>query len=149
MREARSYQRLGFHFTVGLSKRPEIRMQRCSSLDISLGGLFAEGANGLTPNQPVSLAIDLGQDELHLNGRVVRVCPNGVGCRFTDSDSSSVERLQKLLTPDWDGGNLLEAVLRTAPWHPRTDLVDWMRLTSFVSQLHRPKPHSPAIAPVK
>mgnify|MGYP000358535027 FL=1 len=67
---------------------------------------------------------------LHMNARVRRVSANGVACEFVDNSPPSVEVLKALLTPTWDGENLLDGVARFAPWDRADDLAPYRRLGS-------------------
>ena len=138
MLEARSHHRVNFRLPVSLFKQSAAEAQACFSHDIAYGGLFAEGARAFALGEPVHVVIapDTG-DPLHLDGRVARRCSNGVGCQFVGNSPASMEVLEALLSPTWDGENLLDGVVRFAPWYRESDLAGWMRLTSMVSDWQR------------
>ena len=52
--------------------------------DISLGGIFVETDEKLTPGQTVSLSLPFANQNRHIkmNGKVVRVTEDGVGVQF-------------------------------------------------------------------
>lgn len=138
MQEARNHQRIAFRMAVDLFRPQDANPQRCHTRDIAYGGLFAVGARDMAPGQTVRLAV--GSDNgggLHLDGRVVRVGGNGAGFQFVGNSPASLEVLRTMLTPNWDGENLLEGVVRMAPWYRESNLAGWMRLTSLVSDWHR------------
>lgn len=138
MREARTDERIPFRLNVDLFRQADHSPQHCHTRDICFHGLFAVGAHDLRCDQPVRLAIGgQSQDRLHLDGRVVRCCSDGVGCIFVGNSPASLEVLQTLLTPKWDGENLLDGVLQMAPWFQGDNLAGWLRLTSLATDWQR------------
>jgi len=112
--------------------------QSCWARDIRSEGLFAAGAQALREGEMVHLELNpRGYGSLHLNARVVALTADGAVCQFEGNSPASLEVLGALLTPTWDGDNLLDGVLKFAPWGPSDDLASWMRLTSLVSDWHR------------
>lgn len=138
MHEARNHQRISFRLDVDLFRPSDDQPQHCQTRDIGFGGLYAIGAHDLVANQDVRLAIarDKGGG-LHLDGRVARIGQSGVAFQFTGNSPATLEVLRTLLTPSWDGENLLEGIVGMAPWYREDDLAGWMRLTSLVSDWHR------------
>lgn len=138
MQDARHHQRITYRLPVDIfcgtrSDRPSYYTQ-----DISLGGFFAVGVDCVREGDDVR--VELGPRDgakLHLGGRIARLAPNGVGLKFVGNSPATLEVLQALLAPDWDGGNLLDGVVRIAPWYRDNDLAGWMRLTSIVSDWQR------------
>lgn len=138
MPEARNHHRVNFRLPVNLFKQSATESQVCLSRDIGYGGLYAEGAQAFEQGESLRLVIapDSG-DALHLDGRVVRRSSSGIGCEFVGNSPASMEVLQALLSPTWDGENLLDGVVSFAPWYRDNDLAGWMRLTSLVSDWQR------------
>lgn len=138
MQERRSHPRVAYHLAVDLYRDRDGQPQRFETSDISQGGLFAIGALGLMPDDAVQ--VSLGQKErgaLQLQATVARVSHNGAGVAFDGNGRKERELLAELLTPDWDGRNLLEGVVKMGPWYHDEDLAGWMRLTSMVTDWHR------------
>jgi Tfp pilus assembly protein PilZ len=52
--------------------------------DISLGGIFVETTEKLTPGQKVEISLPFANQDRHIkmNGKVVRVTNDGVGVQF-------------------------------------------------------------------
>jgi hypothetical protein len=65
------------------------------------------------------------------------VTGSGAALEFVDNSPATLEVLEALLQPKWDGGSLLDGVLTIAPWFRQNDLAGWMRLTSIVSDWQR------------
>ena len=84
----------------------------------------------------VELAPNSGA-KLHLDGRITRTTSNGAGLQSVGNSPATMEVLQALLSPDWDGGYLLDGVVKIAPWYGDNNLAGWMRLTSIVSDWQR------------
>jgi len=134
MREARVYQRVAYRMPVDLYCGTEQKHRHCQTVDIGLGGLFAAGVLCVRPEDPVRIMLsrpDLGA--LQLDSRVARVTMAGAGLEFIKGAAAEFERLREFLTPNWDGENLLEGVVRIAPWYQSSGLAGWMRLTTLVS----------------
>ena len=138
MDESRYHPRTAFRFALNLFRSNDRQSVTCVSHDICRGGLFAAGVHGFRENEPVRVVIGPDRaDALHLNARVVRTENHGLACEFVDNSPASLEVLDALLTPTWDGENLLDGVMRFAPWGRHDDLAGWMRLTSLVSDWQR------------
>lgn len=138
MLESRPHQRLPFRLALNLFTDSERHPQQCVSRDIGYDGLFAMGARNLKPNDSVRLSVEVGHGEsLHLDGRVSQVAVDGVECEFAGNSPATLEVLDALLSPKWDGRNLLEGVMTFAPWYHDTNLASWMRLTSLVTDWQR------------
>ena len=140
MQEVRRHPRMACRLAVDLCIWPEETPCQCRTLDIGLGGLFLTGAPSLRPEQPLSVTFgrrERESEQLQMNARIVRVTAEGAGCAFAEHGQQTMLMLKALLTPDWDGKNLLDGVMKIAPWYHGTDLAAWMRLTSIVSDWHR------------
>lgn len=142
MQDARKHERISCRLPVNVFCDADMRRLGCRTEDIGLGGLFANGAQCLRIDQPVSveLAPNSGA-RLHIEGRIVRTTTDGAGLQFVDNSPATLEVLQALLTPDWDGGHVLDGVIKIAPWYGDGDLASWMRLTSIVSDWQHLKNH--------
>ena len=136
MPEASHHPRIPFRLTVDLFRPTDTAPQHCLTRDIGFGGLYALGAQNLTPDQSVRVAIGTGGG-LHLDGRITRIGSDGAACEFVGNSPASLEVLSTLLTPNWDGENLLEGIVAMAPWYRENNLAGWMRLTSLVTDWHR------------
>jgi hypothetical protein len=138
MQEARNNPRVAFRLPLDLYRGTETAPQRCQSNNICLGGIFANGARTLRENTDVRVVIDPDSHTgLHLDAQVRRVSASGVACQFVSNSAATLEVLAALLTPTWDGENLLDGVTRFAPWNQADDLAGWLRLTSMVSDWNR------------
>ena len=138
MQDARHHQRIAYHLPVDIYCGPQEERRECKTRDIGLGGFFAVGATCVRENDKVH--VELGPndgDKLHLSGRVARISHGGAGLQFVGNSPATLEVLRALLVPDWDGGNLLDGVVKIAPWYRENDLAGWMRLTSIVSDWRR------------
>jgi hypothetical protein len=134
MQDARKHQRIRCHLPVDLFCGNQPKRLICRSQNICLGGMFAVGAQCMRVDDPVhvELAPESGST-LHLEGRVARTTTDGAGLEFVDNSPATMEVLGALLSPNWDGGFLLDGVIKIAPWYRDNDLAGWMRLTSIVS----------------
>lgn len=138
MLDSQRQRRLPFRLGVNLFSDSDRRPQHCYSRDIGYDGLFAVGARHLKHDDPVRIVVEVGDGEgLHLDARVIRVEGDGVDCEFAGNSPATLEVLDALLSPKWDGQNLLEGVITFAPWYHDTNLASWMRLTSLVSDWRR------------
>lgn len=138
MQEARKNTRVAFRFPLDLYCGADTQARRCRSRDIGLGGVFAYGVCALHEGAEIRVVLDPDSHaRLHLDARVRRFNANGMACEFVGNSPASMEVLAALLTPTWDGENLLDGVARFAPWDSADDLAGWMRLTSMVSDWGR------------
>jgi hypothetical protein len=138
MREARQHPRIPFRFAVELFGAADRQPEHCISSNISLGGMFADGMASFFKGEPVRVVLGADRSErLHLDARVARTNASGLACEFVGNSPASMEVLEALLTPTWDGENLLDGVMRFAPWQQDQELAGWMRLTSLVSDWQR------------
>ena len=138
MQDSRRYPRLAFRSVLHLFRPTDRHPYECVSHDIGFGGLCAQGACGYRVGEPLSVVIGADQaDGLHLDARVVRSDSRGIACEFVGNSPASLEVLEALLMPTWDGERLLDGVVRFAPWGHHDDLAGWMRLTSLVSDWQR------------
>ena len=138
MQDARKHQRTSCRLPVDLFCGADQRRLNCHTRNICLGGLFAEGAQCMQVGDRVrvELAPNSGA-RLQLDGRIARTTGDGAALRFVDNSPATMEILEALLSPDWQGGHLLDGVIKTAPWYGDNDLAGWMRLTSIVSDWRR------------
>lgn len=138
MRDVRRHPRIAYRLAVDLFCNEDPGGRQCHTRDIGLGGMFAEGGDCLKRNEAVRLELGpTGRGRLHLGARVNRVSTSGAALEFVDNSPATLEVLDALLQPKWDGGNLLDGVITIAPWYRQTDLAGWMRLTSIVSDWQR------------
>jgi hypothetical protein len=146
MREARQHPRIPFRFAVELFGAADRQPEHCISSNISRGGMFVDGTVRLHEEEPLRVVLGADRSEqLHLDAWVVRTNASGLACEFVGNSPATMEVLEALLAPTWDGENLLDGVMRFAPWHQDQELAGWMRLTSLVSdwQRLRQRPASP------
>lgn len=140
--EARRFQRVSCRLPLEVCCGGADLHHSGRSRDISAGGLFAAGLGGLVPGSTAQVTLGpTASDRLHLTSRVSRTDSSGVALEFVDNSPASLEVLHALLDPVWDGGSLLEGIVRIAPWHEDDSLVNWMRLTSLVSDWQRLRYH--------
>lgn len=139
MQDARRHPRIAYRLAVDVYCDSEAKRQRCFTRDLGIGGLFAVGSECLRPDDPISVELaPAGRGALHVEGRIARVTSEGAGVAFSGNSPATIEVLQALLEPEWDGGSLLDGVITIAPWYQRSDdLAGWMRLTSIVSDWQR------------
>lgn len=134
MSHAHDRRRLPFRLGLILFSETDQHPQHCFSRDIGYDGLFAEGTQNLKEGDALRIVIDIGNGEgLHLDGRVSHITSDGAECEFAGNSPATLEVLDALLSPKWDGKNLLDGVITFAPWYHNTNLASWMRLTSLVS----------------
>lgn len=136
MTDARKQPRFGCRLPVDVFAESEGGRCRCHVRDVSYSGLFAVGhSTNLRPGDKVRLA--LGPQEsgaLHLDARVARVTPGGVAFEFEGNSPATMEVLNALVNPHWDGVDLLQGVITAGTRYGSRDLAGWMRLTSLVSE---------------
>lgn len=136
--ESKDHHRLPFRLGLNLFVGSAGQAQHCFSRNIGYDGLFAEGVRNLKQDDPVRIVVEVGDGEgLHLDGRVRQVAVDGVECEFAGNSPATLEVLDALLSPKWDGKNLLDGVIAFAPWYRDPNLASWMRLTSLVSDWRR------------
>ncbi|MDJ0740994.1 MAG: PilZ domain-containing protein [Gammaproteobacteria bacterium] len=139
MQDARNHQRIVCRLPVDLVCGDDMNRLTCYTQDIGVGGMFANGAQCMRPAD--RMRIELGPshgEKLHLSGKIARVTSTGAALQFVGNSPATIEVLQALLSPAWDGGSLLDGVVRIAPWYHDSNLVGWMRLTSIVSDWQKP-----------
>ena len=133
--DARQHRRIACRLPLDVRFGQDGNPRQCRTADIGLGGLFVTGLTPVLANTPVNVGLGPeGFGELRLNSRVAHVRPDGAGLAFVDNSPSTLEMLAALLEPVWDGGTLLDDVVRLAPWHDDRNLGCWMRLTSLVTE---------------
>ena len=138
MEDVRRTQRVKHRLAVDLYCGHDAKLRHTHTYDIGLSGMFAVGVLCVRPGDEVR--VSLGHKEagaLQLGARVSRVSLDGAGLEFVGNSPMAIELLRELLTPDWDGHDLLEGVMKIAPWYRGKDLAGWMRLTSMVSDWQR------------
>ena len=118
MQDARKHPRIRCRLPVDLFCGNESKRLNCRSQDLCLGGMFAAGAECMRVDDQVhvELAPESGA-QVHLEARVARTTTEGAGLQFVDNSPPSVEVLGALLTPTWDGENLLDGVARQVGDH--------------------------------
>jgi hypothetical protein len=138
MRDVRRHARIAYRLAVDLFCSEDPGGRQCHTRDIGLGGMFAIGGECLRRDEAVWLELGPpGRGRLHLGARVSRVTPSGAALELIDNSPATLEVLEALLQPKWDGGSLLDGVVTIAPWFRQNDLAGWMRLTSIVSDWQR------------
>lgn len=138
MQDARKHQRIRCRLPVDLFCGNESKRLSCRSQNICLGGMFAAGAECMRVDDKVhvELAPESGA-QVHLEARVARTTTEGAGLQFVGNSPATIEVLEALLSPNWDGGFLLDGVIKIAPWYGDSNFAGWMRLTSIVSDWQR------------
>jgi hypothetical protein len=135
MTDAREHPRFGCRLPVDVFAESETGRCRCEIRDVSYSGLFAVGTGNLRPGEKVRLAIGPRESgALHLDAVVSRVTPSGVAFAFEGNSPATLEVLDTLLNPHWDGVDLLQGVITAGTRYGSRDLAGWMRLTSLVSE---------------
>lgn len=138
MQEARKHPRVDYRLAVDLYCADDGTQHHCYTQNIGLGGMYALGLLGVRPG--ASARVSFGREDqgaLQILGLVTRVGADGAGLAFSGNVPTAINTLDELLQPDWDGENLLEGVMRIAPWYRNNDLAGWMRLTTMVSDWQR------------
>lgn len=138
MGERRSEPRIAFRHDVDIYCTRQSSARHCWISNLSLGGVYANDAVWLRPGE--TLRIALGRPERHdlvIEGTVVHQGSGGAGVAFDVAHPEQQARLRAMLTPGWDGENLLDGVVEMAPWYRQADLVGWMRLTALVTGWQR------------
>jgi hypothetical protein len=145
MTDARKHPRFGCRLPVDVFAESEAGRCRCVIKDVSYNGLFAIGSGNLRPGDAVRLAIGPRDgDTLHLDARVARVTSSGVAFTFVGNSPATMEVLDALLNPYWDGVDLLQGVITAGTRYGSRDLAGWMRLTSLVSEWRQTKSPIPS-----
>lgn len=138
MQEVRKYPRVAYRLAVDLYPGAASEAFHCHTLNIGLGGLFAEGVAGVRTGDNLKVALDRHeQAALELDGQVTRVTATGAGLAFYGNGPAALATLRELIEPDWDGHDLLEGVMKVGPRYEGSGLADWMRLTSLLSDWQR------------
>lgn len=138
MQDRRKHNRIGLRVPLGVYCDNEATRHACHTRDICIGGLFAEGLPCAHSTAAARIQMVLPDEtELILSARVARATPQGAGMQFHGNEDTQLRKLEALLTPDWQGSDLLEGVVSIAPWYTAADLADWMRLTTIVSNWRR------------
>ena len=139
MHESRQHPRIPCRMAVDIFDAYGAAPRSCPTRDIALGGIFAVGICDLPIGRHVhvALAADGNGSGLHLEGEVTRLGSDGAALAFRGNSAASMEVLNTMLSPKWDGENLLEGVTSMGSWEDRTHPAGWMRLTSLVADWRR------------
>jgi hypothetical protein len=138
MVDARRHPRMALRLPVDLYRGEKPDRGQCQTRDIGMGGLFAEGCKANAVGERLRIAIGgPSGSPLHLDARVVRIVPDGVGVEFVDNSPATLEVLRALLEPAWEGFDVIRDVAGTGEWRGSGDASGWMRLTSVVSDMRR------------
>jgi hypothetical protein len=138
MQDVRQHPRAAYRLAVDLYCGEDETWHHCHTANIGRGGLFAIGVLCLRPGDNVRVSLGRRQrGALQLHSQVARVSQVGAGLAFGGNGQAKMEMLAELLSPDWDGENLLEGVIKIGPWYRDEDLAGWMRMTSMLSDWQR------------
>lgn len=112
--------------------------RRCRTVSIGLDGLFVIGSPALRPQADVTVTIhDPHQDDLQIRCKVTAVTLDGVRLGFDNPSPATLERLEALIGPTWNGKDLLEGVLTLANHSDIRDLAGLLRLTTIMEAWRR------------
>lgn len=140
MTDARKHPRFGCRLPVDIFAESESGRCRCTIRDVSYSGLFATGTSNLRPGDRGRLAVGPHESgALHLDAKVARVTSDGVAFEFEGNSPATMEVLDTLINPYWDGVDLLQGVITAGTRYGSRDLAGWMRLTSLVSEWRHTK----------
>ena len=117
----------------------EARQQKIDGYaeNISAGGMLVAGAACMRKDDLLSITLHSEVvPALVLKGRVVRQDGSHCAVSFVEISPATTKQLQELLTPHWDGHDLLEGVIRISPWIEENSLAGWMRYTSLLAGWH-------------
>lgn len=131
----RNHPRLSRRHPIELYCEARQQTISCHAENISAGGMLVAGAACMRTGDDLRINLQSqAASPLTLKGRVTR--HNGSNCAvaFVDLAPATSRQLQELLTPHWDGHDLLEGVITIAPWIEGDDLASWMRYTSLLSE---------------
>ena len=138
MQDNRQHPRAAYRLAVDLYCGQDEEWHHCHTSNIGLGGLFAIGVSCLRPGDHVRVSLGRRQrGALQLDSQVARVSQVGAGLAFGGNGQTKMEMLAQLLSPDWDGENLLEGMIKIGPWYRDEDLAGWMRMMSMLSDWQR------------
>lgn len=134
MADMRACPRIKYKLEIDLFSERKARHRQCYTQNICNNGMFVVGVLCLRPGDTVNVALgDREKGALELDCIVNRVALDGVGVNFIGNSAKKMKLLRELLTPDWDGQNLWDGMIKLAPWCDSSDFSDWMRLTSLLS----------------
>jgi hypothetical protein len=134
MADMRACPRIKYKLEIDLFCERKGSNRQCYTHNVCNDGMFVVGVLCLRPGDTVNVALgDRDKGALELDCIVNRVTLDGVGVKFTGNSAQKMAMLRELLTPEWDGRNLWDGMIKLAPWCESTDFSDWMRLTSLLS----------------
>ncbi len=135
----RQHPRIPLQHPIELDCQRRQRILKCTTRNISAGGLLVRGAADLRRGDRLRITLKPSEgDRLVLQGRVARQTGDACAIAFENLSHDDARRLDELLTPHWDGGSLLDGVISIAPWVDGDDLATWMRYTTLLSSWRHP-----------
>ncbi len=141
----RNHIRISHQYPIELHCKEKQEKVFCRTRNISAGGMLVSGAACVQPGDELRINMNASEaSPLTLKGHVIRRNGNTCVISFVDLHPTTSQRLQDLLSPHWDGHDLLEGVITIAPWIERNDLASWLRYTSILSEW---KAHTPLHEP--
>ena len=130
----RNHTRIHHRLPIELHCEERQQLIPCHTENICAGGMLVSGASCMRKGDEVRISLKPeGCAPLTLKGRVIRQTGDHCALTFVDVSPATSRQLHKLLTPHWDGHDLLEGVITIAPWIERDDLATWMRYTSLLA----------------
>lgn len=126
-------------FLVGLYWPPNNRYEQRKACEVSLTGLFILDNPCPKTGEKIDIAIKtvIQRSPLELSTYVVSSGADGFALRYAGLSGQDRQTLKKIISPSWDGNNLLEGQLIYSAYEHVTDLAGWLRLTSVIDSQHQ------------
>jgi hypothetical protein len=122
--------------TVGLRAPDDGITARCRTREIGTESLFLEGGPVLRDGHSVELTFaDAGGQPLQVDCVVEAHAGGNLLLRYRNLDAERRARFDKLVSPDWDGADLLDGITLMSDRYGGNSLSDTMRLTSLLSSI--------------
>ena len=104
---------------------------------MSIKGARVQGLPHHPPGTRFSLKLDKGPQHHKLQAVLIYWQPHGAGLKFVDLTREQRQFIKTISNARWNGEDLLEGVLMTAPCMALDGLKDWLGLTTLLTRRHR------------
>lgn len=133
--EKRRHQRTDCRFPVRIEHtEPLTGLSHCFSTNIGMKGIFIKNGPKHRPGTKCTIRIHDHENELVcLPAKVTHSCNEGTGYTFNTPPMQDCLKLRHIVSPSWDGRNLLDGVLLTSRYAKPRNLADCLSLTSLIS----------------
>lgn len=122
-----------YHTTVDLFCPEQGVHHTCRTASMGLDGLWVVGSLPLRTNNAVTVSIDdPRRGALQMPCRVTGFTADGIRLDFENPSPASLDRLETIVGPKWNGDDLLEGVLALSNHSDVDDLAGLLHLTTIM-----------------